>query len=332
MADVSQIEIASGVYDIKDLSARNTLNQLNSLKYQGDIVAFGDSITVGYPINYSWANEIANLMGATLFNFAINGSSFSNNSIATQVDTANEQLTINKNDVSYVLLSGGINDHSSSYNTINEGVKQTITKIRNVFPNAKIIAVPCLCASKPLNFINQGDNQYLHVTGTFSVIKALYNNIINNMVIMNNAPLLLQGLDDLAFDDVHPNKNGSILIGRSVYNWLCGGDSSSLIKQTSITLSHPNIKTYECVKISNGYCQTIYGSLTTSADNGIQQDSKISDRQNNLLFSYGSVLVVNAFYSTKTISLLLIDGTLYSRENIPANTTVYFNLTLPIGV
>jgi lysophospholipase L1-like esterase len=311
--------------------AENDVNNLAIGKYNGTIVAFGDSITRGYGTTdlHSWAWYVANYFGATIKNYAVDGASFTFN-IPDQVDTATNDTSYDHSAVKIVLIGGGINDHEFNYAQISEGIEKTINKVKAEFPNAKIYIVPCLSAAKFMNQIDQGDGKLIHVPAIYSVLTACMNLMENGISVMENAPLLAKGQPKLANDNVHPNNQGARIIGASVYSWINGGNGYNGILQAQIPFNE-NITVNSSVVESNGY--GFYAALQITPNEQIPGSTPITPKSEWLGFSTGTVPVFPSMTDTGTGPMFFVlDSQLYARESLKASTTYYISINGVVGV
>ena len=279
--------------DIKEIIPATSFDSTNTIKkyiddnnalinakidYQsigsGIALAFGDSITRGYglatPSTQNWFNQLASFNGWEAYNYAIDGASFSStgNAVSTQVATAAADTSFDNSDVKYVFIGAGINDRSGSQANIEGGISTTITAIRNNFTNAKIYAVPCLCASRPLNNINQGDGVLNHeravtiINNFFRRYSAVYT--------FTHAWKWLQGLaGQNSQDEVHPDVTGALIIANNVNAELHGAHS------------YANMVCVEIASKTSDYIPTAMQSKLTDAKGHL-----ISDGQNWILQGY----------------------------------------------
>ena len=150
MADISKIQIENGVYDIKDVTARNGITTLqNYIDTQienitdtllTDLVVIGDSYTA---LNTStWSEDLATQLNLTLHKHAQSSMGY--------VHQVNSQTFINLldwsdtsfyNNVKYVICYGGINDYDATRAEIENAVVSFVNKAKTNFPHAQIILV-----------------------------------------------------------------------------------------------------------------------------------------------------------------------------------------------
>lgn len=342
-AQLAQIQrdVSSIKADVSELSGttipnmrtelNGEINDVFTVTSDAHAVAFGDSITRGFgtsPIK-PWVSYTCDAIGCTLHNYAVDGAKFTSGGIAAQVKTAKADTGYDHGSVRYAFVGAGINDHGHNATDINAGVVATLNAIRAEFPNAKIVAVPCLCASKPLNYIDQGDQQYVHIPAVSAVIDSLITNIKGNMCVMAEAPLLLKGLSGVSADNVHPNTYGAYLIGRTVYSWLSTGTSFKGIVQATIP-GTDNVQVLSSIVTSNGYAYTVEYHIKATAE--IAANTPISNTSDWLLTNYNGVYTTIAVNSTDTYPIIIMGGKMLARKRIPINTELYISFTRPCGI
>ena len=113
---------------------------------QDTLVVFGDSWSDLNVEQAVWSSYVANELGLTNKNYAVNGAGFvapNTNLINTQITTAENDSTLNKDRVKYVVLAGGINDFRNDVlrSDLRTAIGAAYTRCRALFPNAKIIYV-----------------------------------------------------------------------------------------------------------------------------------------------------------------------------------------------
>lgn len=153
MADISKITILSGTYDIKDQTARDSIEDLEEqIGNIGDkyIVFIGDSWTTEYPEGTNmWYLKVATRLGLTPKVYGDGGSGFihigAHGTFMNQVNNAINDIEDPQN-VKIVAVTGGINDyHDSSINpgsVLRTAVENVMIAITENFPNAEIVFTP----------------------------------------------------------------------------------------------------------------------------------------------------------------------------------------------
>jgi hypothetical protein len=139
MADISKIQIESGIYDIKDEVARSKKH----------MVVIGDSFstTTYNPVESAWYTIVANKLYLNCHNYAQDSAGYVhrgnlNKNFSDEVDDAINDNTFDNNDVRLVIVYGGLNDmNTTDTPSLTTNANALFTKINNNFPNAKIVCM-----------------------------------------------------------------------------------------------------------------------------------------------------------------------------------------------
>jgi hypothetical protein len=120
-------------------------------------IIIGDSISYGTgasSLDKSWANNYAAYRAhgdntSLAWNFAQNNAGYINGGSGVvfndQLTAAINNTSFNNNDITHVLIVGGANDKVPiSGNNVRDAAVALFRRAQTIFPNAKIIAVPCL--------------------------------------------------------------------------------------------------------------------------------------------------------------------------------------------
>lgn len=126
-------------------SIQEELNNIEVL-ITTEMVVFGDSWSDPEVEEAIWPESVADELRLNLHNYAKNGAGYvspSNNLIETQLNTAINDTSYNKNLVKYVVFSGGINDYRLSVTLadLRTAIRTLYNASKLIFPNAKIIYV-----------------------------------------------------------------------------------------------------------------------------------------------------------------------------------------------
>jgi acyl-CoA hydrolase len=177
-----------------------------NLDSNSKVIAFGDSITAGYPVGADkvWVKLIADKIGFTLDNEAVSGARFDEtipNSIKAQYENVADW-----SNVTHVFVSAGINDSSNDTDitAFRTYVQNTVDYIK-AHCNAKILFITPL---------ERRDTQHNRIH---------YCSIINSVALENDCSVI-NGYDipipyrttrfynDMTTDTLHPNE-----LGQKVY-------------------------------------------------------------------------------------------------------------------
>lgn len=310
------------------------------------VVSFGDSITRGFgltnPTTECWPARLCSTLGATLYNYAVDGANFSSGGIAKQVTTAGEDSKFKNVDVDLVLFGGGINDHGQDQNSIITGVTSAVSNAKTLFPNAKIYALPVLCASKPLDAIDQGDGQFLHSLSAQYVIDAFCQ--IENIRTFSRAFTWLQTSDIYANDNVHPNALGAEVIAYNVLSSIRGAEQdckfvfkgliySDTIKD-KIDASNSNSEFY-----TDGVTWTAYGKFQLTATDGIKTTDTLITLPNTCLGRRNQSRIIPLNNQSNDGILMYVNNAEIkfwnldtSSKILKANTDYYWYITGMVGM
>ena len=134
-----------------DEKATNLKKQFNKIAHNGTMVVFGDSIAEGFSatprLEKRFTTLTANALNMVEKNYAVAGASFAptygqtGNTIQQQTPRAIADNTYDHNDVSLIILEGGINNGRDFNNYCFNGIKDMITRLRPEFPNAYILVM-----------------------------------------------------------------------------------------------------------------------------------------------------------------------------------------------
>jgi hypothetical protein len=147
MADISKIQIESGVFDIKDETARNDIADLqiprNFFKDR-KFILIGDSYAVGEDgsggIITSWEQlfiDYTGIASANVIKKAQGGAGFVNLGSNKNFQTLLEEVTAS-DDITDIVVLGGYNDRSYNSTQIRNAINSFRISANTRFPNAKI--------------------------------------------------------------------------------------------------------------------------------------------------------------------------------------------------
>ena len=153
-ADTRSLEQAGQISDLTNdiTTLRKRVTLLEGL--DENILILGDSISYGTgpsKPSKSWANQLAAYRGCTVTNLAQNNAGYVN---APTFLSQAQSYAGDKTQITRVLIVGGANDKThvdgtDIDSTITTAVTNTITWIRNNYPNARIQTIPCLLGFLP---------------------------------------------------------------------------------------------------------------------------------------------------------------------------------------
>lgn len=289
MADISKIQIESGTYDIKDEVARELIANIGN----EEIIIIGDSYLEGVGTTNPTTDNFGYLLmqklgmdGTNFHRWAEGGSSFTNP--GSQGHTWQGIIEARKNEVTKanitkILLVGGYNDiNANTGEDINTAISNTMTTIKNNFPNAKTYI--CLIGN---NGAKTADGATAR-RKLKSYIYRCYCNASNyGAIFIDKGQLPLQDytLYESSTNKVHPNNDGNLAIANYLYQALMY-ETTNFVKETA-AYSFSSITGYtgtvNCIERLNNenvelslYCDNLIGTFNTGENsvNFGQQDLK----------------------------------------------------------
>lgn len=219
-ADTRSQQQAGQINDLTNdiTSLRKRVNLLEGL--DENILILGDSISYGTgpsTIGKSWADQLAAYRGCTVTNLAQNNAGYVN---APTFLSQAQSYTGDKTQITRVLIVGGANDKThvdgtDINSTITTAVTNTITWIRNNYPNARIQTIPCLLGFLPPTRYNPN---------IWPVIRRIQ--IASGKLGIECIPYAwewLAGNPDWTADySIHPNDAGSLILLNNIANAIDG--------------------------------------------------------------------------------------------------------------
>ena len=151
MADISKIQIESGIYNIKDETARQEIANINSQinRLQNErIVCIGDSYGVGTTYGGTiegWIDRLKtmrNISNDNFFKLAEGSSGFTRVGLQGHTFLSLLEANINnitdKNSITKIIVCGGHNEYDSDQQALNSAIQYFIEYCKTNFPNAQI--------------------------------------------------------------------------------------------------------------------------------------------------------------------------------------------------
>ena len=232
---------------------------LNSLNvYNFDTCVFiGDSYLNQNP---AWGDVLAGILPGCRahYNFASGGGGFqisgSNGSFLDMVSNGGfvyNAVQSYKNDVTFVLIEGGINDGDTGMSNETVAVNNTLNAAKNLFPNAKIVVVYNWISRAYPNNIWEGIKLGCYLSGV--------------PFCPNSYLWLWNDNDKLYFqsDHIHPNSLGTNRACLAIYIWLMAGSSMWMDGKKRIPLSNGMTMFWD-IDESDNILFGIYGTATSN--------------------------------------------------------------------
>ena len=198
----------------QDITTINTT--ISNWKYNsGYMVTFGDSYADATNPKNTWPYWLHQYIPTlTLKNYAVSGAGFNvdTRTFINQINTANNDTTLDKNQVKLAVLAGGRNDilnYNNAFTLIQECVKRMIT----IFPNAQILIAPMLYDD---NYVPADTREKL--AGLTNGAEMITNHTPNAET-LKFAYIWLKGETKcVGSDSIHPNELGAQTIAKYIYD------------------------------------------------------------------------------------------------------------------
>lgn len=232
---------------------------MNSLNvYNFDTCVFiGDSYLNQNP---SWGDQLASILPGCRahYNYPSGGGGFqtagANGSFLGMVSPGGQvynAVQSFKNDVTFVLIEGGINDGDTGMSNEAVAVNNTLNATKNLFPNAKIVVVYNWISRAYPNNIWEGIKLGCYISGV--------------PFCPNSYLWLWNDNDSLYFqsDHIHPNNTGTNRACLSIYIWLMSGTSMWMDGKKRIPLSNGMTMFWD-IDESDNILFGIYGTATSN--------------------------------------------------------------------
>ena len=246
MADISKISLEGTSYNIKDGTARADIttldtkvdNNYNTLNGKIDNIINGSNrryVFIGDSYNTSdtpsggvqitpWGGLVASYMGlsnGTYYTTGLSGAGWSRDTSGTFLQLLQGLNIQNKNDITDIVVCGGINDNNQTDSQVLDAVEAFSQHVATNYPNAKI-HVGCVAWST-----NDGLRNYLEHASCLYEKFGRYSNID----VMSNAITWLHNYAWIQPDGNHPYLEGSRHIAEKIANFLKGGNSETRLKE-----------------------------------------------------------------------------------------------------
>ena len=179
------------------------------------MVTFGDSYADSTTPQNTWPYWLHQYIPTlTLKNYAVSGAGFNvdTRTFINQINTANTDGTLDKNQVKLAVLAGGRND-ILNYNDAKTKVQECVNRMITIFPNARILIAPMLFDA---GYIDGNGRDKL--AGLTNGSEAITNHTPNTET-LKFAYLWLKGeTNAIGSDKIHPNQLGAQTIAKYIYD------------------------------------------------------------------------------------------------------------------
>lgn len=211
-------DISKNSQDIsKNRQDINTINAtISNYKYNsGYMVTFGDSYADSNTPQNTWPYWLHQYIPTlTLKNYAVRGAGFNvdTRTFINQINNANVDGTLDKNQVKLAVLAGGRND-ILDYNAAKTKIQECVNRMITIFPNAQILIVPMLYDDGYVP-----DNTREKLAGLTNGADLITNHTPNAET-LKFAYLWLKGETNYVDKDgIHPNQLGAQTIAKYIYD------------------------------------------------------------------------------------------------------------------
>lgn len=198
----------------QDITTINTT--ISNYKYNsGYMVTFGDSYADSTTPQNTWPYWLHQYIPTlTLKNYAVSGAGFNvdTRTFINQINTANVDGTLDKNQVKLAVLAGGRND-ILDYNNAKTKIQECVNRLITIFPNARILIAPMLYDAGYIDA--NGRDKLAGLTNGSETIT----NHTPNTETLKFAYLWLKGeTNAIGSDKIHPNQLGAQTIAKYIYD------------------------------------------------------------------------------------------------------------------
>lgn len=305
MPDISKIQLEDVVYNIKDETARNSINTINdeitqlksAKKYFANrkIIFIGDSYGTGQnelsEQTSPWTVLVPQYLGLNANQYytnSVNGSGFKHGTtFQTQLSTVAQNIT-NKNEITDIIIIGGYNDRYYSSSEIDTKMSEFFTYAKTTFPNADF-KLACVGWSKDYDVRQSIAVNVIPIYTKCGKYGCQY---------LTNCEYILHNYSLFSNDKYHPNQNGqnelSYYLATAILNGSCDVVRSfirpSYTMGDEITSSDISSSGYILEQQCNGEItfMAYLGYLTANAQN-IGNNTKVNllNLENGLIMGGG---------------------------------------------
>lgn len=232
-------------------------------------ISIGDSyntafVPPGGVLTVPWSEYLRNMVPhVAWFDSGVAGSGFVSGTLTFQQQLNNIAATIqNKNDITDIIVLGGVNDADKSEAIITAGIESFIGYCAETFPNA-IVTIGMVSGTR--NWV--GKKRLMHLNDLFQTVISPY----TNARVIGNAPAYYHNYDQYQPDD-HPLPAGAKQIAYYVANYLKTGVSTvtesreETIPFVNTDLPMPSDHGLEIIETIQDMSASLYVKWTNSVD------------------------------------------------------------------
>ncbi len=182
----------------------------NKANLQDKMVLIGDSWSIeDYPyisdISNMWQHLVAKQLNLVLKNYAKSGAGFTvtDNSFDSQLTTSINDSSLNRNEVKYVFVFGGINDLDFGVpSNLKTSCDSLINKIKSNYPKSQIVLCGCNTQVK----FKKGDSNTTY--NTMDITSILQQSAYENGITFIDTMPFLYGIPNTINEHKHPSLQG----------------------------------------------------------------------------------------------------------------------------
>lgn len=247
MADISKIQIESGTYDIKDETARNDINTINTnlnISNSERTILIGDSYSLDRrpSIQISgWMTKLQSLLGLNdndCYKIQDNGGGFvASGSTGTFLNGLSNLQVTNPDTIKNIIVCGGLNDIASSKATIKTAISDFMIYAKNHFSNANVY-IGMIGWRKDDN----SDGQYERYLVVNNVLPAYQECSDYGAIYLNGVENVMHDCSQY-YDDAHPNQLMCDRLGYYIYQSFKNGYASVTYDDHLLSFQNTNVTT-----------------------------------------------------------------------------------------
>ena len=227
MADISKIQIESGIYDLKDELARNRLNNQSKPSNMNKVIFIGDSYSI-LNNQTTWTDIVIQRLGLSNSDYYKSGehsTGFCNYNVTSNNRFINLLQNLSNNvipdsdkaNITHIIVCGGANDMKTEYTSsdIKSRIYDFITYANEHFINSKVyIGMIGVTVDPSLKYsLGRVLEAYSGCIEYGGIYLNGVENSIHDYLFFGTSPS----------DTVHPNQLGSTSLGNAIYTSLLKG-------------------------------------------------------------------------------------------------------------
>lgn len=221
--NTNNIAINTNDIELNRNGLRDLYNLLqNKANLQDKMVLIGDSWSIeDYPyisdISNMWQHLVAKQLNLVLKNYARSGAGFTvtDNSFDSQLNNSINDSSLNRNEVKYVFVFGGINDLDFGVpSNLKTSCDSLINKIKSNYPKSQIVLCGCNTQVK----FKKGDSNTTY--NTMDITSILQQSAYENGITFIDTMPFLYGIPNTINEHEHPSLQGLKAIANGILSSL----------------------------------------------------------------------------------------------------------------